>query len=200
MRALAARRVPEPDEWLAAVVDAELGPLAASPLTLRMLLDIASAGRPLPASRTAVYEAASQLAYREAAGSPRAGRRHFAMAQRIAGELILTGSGDSGVWFPDRSEAEFLCACWLARIATSAEQLDRMLFAETDAGPRVVPQLREVAAALASQWPEFASRLLERDPQVLLRADPTAWGREDQGVLVQALLAGVGSQCISGVC
>lgn len=199
-RAFAARRVPAPDEWIDVAVQAGLGPLAAGPLTLRMLLDIVDAGHALPATQTAVYEAACRLASREAGESRSAWRERIAIAERIAVELILTGTApvaaDGGARLPNRSEAEFLCARWLARTAAGDAQIDRLLFTETDAGPRVIPRFREVAASLASQSPKFARRLLERDPQVLLRGDPAAWEKADWRALVHALLVGVGSHRI----
>jgi hypothetical protein len=247
VRELAASRLADPDSWLDSVSRSELQSLAANPLTLGMLLDVAAAGRPLPQSRTALFDVGCRLLCDDsmAAGRALTRDRGFATAQRLAGYLILTArsvmaldetdadtdaphfatltgtvaadqssardggrdgsmtethsaplfadAGDGRVRFRHRTQAEFLCARWLAHGEFEPDQIDDLLFADTDGGPRVIPQLREVTAALAAQSPAFAARLLEHDPVVLVRADPAAWAPGARPALVRALFAGIAS-------
>jgi hypothetical protein len=106
---------------------------------------------------------------------------------------VFSSHGETNRGFGQASYAEFLCARWLAKGRLTGDQIDDLLFMDTGGRLRVVPQLREVATWLANVSGEFFAQLLERDPTVLLRADPAGLDAEGRRRLVDALIAGVGS-------
>ena len=106
---------------------------------------------------------------------------------------LFTNVGEGLLSFAHQSYAEFLCGCWLAGADFAEAQLDDLLFAGTDEGLRVVPQLRATAGWLGAWSEPFRRRLFERDPAVLLRADPVATMADERALLVEALLSAVGS-------
>ena len=106
---------------------------------------------------------------------------------------LFSSYGQMTRGFGQASYAEFLCARWLAQGRLTADQIDDLLFMDTGGQLRVVPQLREVATWLANISGEFFAQLLERDPTVLLRADPAGLDAEGRRRLVDALIVGVGS-------
>lgn len=106
---------------------------------------------------------------------------------------LFTGHGEGLFGFAQASYGQFLCASWLATGPLSRAQVENLLFSASDAGLRVVPQLREVATWLAAIDESFFRRLLDLDPTVLLRADPIGLDDDGRRRLVDALLAGVGN-------
>jgi hypothetical protein len=108
----------------------------------------------------------------------------------VLGCSLFTSVGDGRLHFAHQTYAEFLCGRWLAKTLTS-RQLDDLLFAATDEGLRVIPQLRETAGWVAAHSPPFAQLLVERDPAVLLRADPFTTLAGERPLMVHALLRGV---------
>jgi hypothetical protein len=91
-------RLDDPDAFVRAVITKGLQPLAMIPGTLNMLLDIAYEHGELPESRADVYQHGCELLCsepaerrsRSSAASPTLGpSKRFAVAQRIAGQMIL---------------------------------------------------------------------------------------------------------------
>jgi hypothetical protein len=125
----------------------------------------------------------------------RAVRDAFAVGPVEVLETLRTGlfsaRGDDCVGFAHPTVAEYLAARYLAYSSLSDGQIDDLLFAETADGFRVVPQLSEIAAWLASQSPPFVQRLVETDPAVLLRGEPRQLSDEDRARLVEAFLVAV---------
>jgi hypothetical protein len=119
----------------------------------------------------------------------------FAVGEAAVDDALRTGLftnvGNGRLGFTHQTYGEFLAGRWLTDAGFAEEQLDDLLFADTDAGLRVIPQLREIAGWLAAHSATFARRLLDRDPAVLLRADPGATAVADREMLVSALLAAV---------
>jgi hypothetical protein len=219
VRELAADRLADADAWLENVTGRGLQPLTANPATLTMLLEVAAARGGLPKTRAEAYETGCGhlCGRRRRFGTAQRIAGHVVLCAQTAiavDEVIAdrdSSGGDRGAIvdalrcgvfaragagrarFRHRTQAEFLCALWLAQGPLGVEQIDDLLFADTDDGRRVPPQLREVAAWLATESPEFAQRLLKHDPVLLLSADPAAWAPADRPVLVQALLSAIGS-------
>lgn len=237
----------DPAGFVEAVVKRGLQPLAMTPMTLRMLLELALNEGALPSSRRELYERGclrlcdeiegSRSRARRRSGEPTVAER-FAVAQRLGGLLLLSAApgvpvdaatvatmaggfeindqlgvptefvvgehtvrdvlgsglfanvGGDRLHFAHQTYGEFLCGRWLANRFTD-RQLDDLLFAATDSGLRVIPQLRETAGWVAAYSPAFAELLVERDPAVLLRADPFATLSDERPLLVDALLRGV---------
>lgn len=104
------------------------------------------------------------------------------------GTAIFAGAGAGRSRFAQTSHSEFLAARWIADGGLSARQRDDLLFGA--ATGRVVPQLREVAVSLAELSPEFEAMLLDRDPLVLLRSEPTGLDIGGRERAVAALMEG----------
>lgn len=126
--------------------------------------------------------------------------RHVAVERRIEvdekalrealGSAILTTAGGQGrLAFAQASYGEFLTARWLADEGLSPEQRRALLFSAVT--ERVVPQLHEVATWLAGLSPDFHRELLEADPLVLLRAEPSGLDDGEKARVIDALFAGV---------
>lgn len=91
-------RLDDPEAFVRAVITKGLQPLAMIPGTLNMLLDIAHEHGELPDSRAEVYQQGCELLCREpaerrsrssAASRALSSSKRFAVAQRIAGQMIL---------------------------------------------------------------------------------------------------------------
>ena len=247
--AASAQPLAAPAEFVETVIAQSLQPLAMTPMTRRMLLDLAMADGTLPRSRRELYKRgcvrlceevgpARRRTRQQTAAAPTTSER-FATAQRLGGLQILgaasgvtaddqalaalaggvelddqlgvpadfeireqtvrdvldtglfTTGEDGRIDFAHQTFGEFLCGRWLAK-TFSARQLDDVLFAATDGGLRVIPQLREAAAWLAAHSPDFAARLVDCDPGVLLRADPYTTLADERRLMVDALVRGVG--------
>jgi hypothetical protein len=114
-----------------------------------------------------------------------------AALKEALGTAILTAAGSPArLRFAQASYAEFLTARWLADGGLSPEQRASLLFSSEG---KVVPQLTEVVAWLASLSPDFHQELLKVDPVVLLRAEPEALDPDERKLVIDALLAGVRS-------
>jgi hypothetical protein len=213
--------------FMAAVDRADLGPLAARPVTLRLLLSVFD-GEALPATRQELYERSLTHMLEEpdelrALPAPERVRRRRAAAGRIATVLLLGGKTEveldsrvqvrdgvyigelvgperdaSGEWsmteqdlgdvlratslfvasgptsrrFDHHTFAEHLAAAHLLAHDVRGERAIGLLWSE--GSRRVVPQLHGLAAWLGSLDPQIGALLADRDPSVLLRADPAA--------------------------
>lgn len=115
-----------------------------------------------------------------------------AALKEALGSAILTAAGGQGrLAFAQASYGEFLTARWLADGGLSNEQRRALLFSTAE--ERVVPQLHEVATWLASLSTEFHQELLDRDPLVLMRAEPGGLDEGEKARVIDALFAGVRS-------
>lgn len=89
------------------------------------------------------------------------------------------------VGFAHRTYAEFLAAWYLNQ---SQLNLDQILNLIIHPDQRVVPQLRETAAWLASMMPGVFWEIVKTDPDVLLQSDIAVATDIDKAVLVKSLL------------
>lgn len=103
---------------------------------------------------------------------------------------LFTNAGSGRLHFAHQTYGEFLCGRWLAA-RFAPEQLDDLLFAGTDAGLRIVPQLRATAGWVASFSSAFAQSLLRRDPAALLRADLATTSADERSLAVEALFSAI---------
>jgi hypothetical protein len=83
---------------------------------------------------------------------------------------LFTGRGLDQVGFAHRSYQEFLASRYIKQRDLETVQLESILF-HPSGDKRVIPQLTEVAAWLASSDSKFAEKLIRSDPQVLLKSD-----------------------------
>ena len=225
-----------------------LGPLAAQPLTLKMLVDSLRSRNELPANRFEAYSLGLQaLAWEPDKRQQRRRRWKLAVPQRLAvarriGAMTVMGNRRAISWnaprdmredqlsahhviggkvacdfgdvdvdrqaveetldtalftgrraddldFSHRSYAEFLAAQALddpARLPLDALKRD-WLCVTWDREARVPAPLRDVAAWLASPREDVRDWLLEREPEILLRGDVSAWPDEIRARLVHRL-------------
>jgi glycosyltransferase involved in cell wall biosynthesis len=84
--------------------------------------------------------------------------------------------------------AEYLAAYYLATNIKDPKKLGRLLFVKQGKQQRVVPQLHEVAAWLASLRSDFCGDLIEADPDILLKSDVAALSDTDKQKLLSELL------------
>lgn len=73
--------------------------------------------------------------------------------------------------FSHQTYAEFLAAEYLVLRGATIPQVMGLIAHLSDPDNRIVPQLGETAAWLAEMLPEVFQRIVQYDPQVLLRSD-----------------------------
>ncbi len=89
--------------------------------------------------------------------------------------------------FAHQTYAEFLAADFLSSHNVPQQQVWSLISHPDDPG-KIVPQLSETAAWLASCDPQLFRRILQTDPPVLLRSDVATAEPKDRAALVAALL------------
>lgn len=242
----------EPERFLNEIEERGLQGLAAFPLTLRMMIDVAASDEgALPRTRSQLFDRAIlRLAEEHDAGRRReltgralhVGKRVF-VAERIAAAMVLAGKaaidaalaatsggdltvrelagfsehdpeaagaasfnvgveevqevlatalfvdlGAGRLTFAHRSLAEYLAARYLAHHHMDADQIMSLLASADDPGGRLIPQLREVAAWTATLDHDVLAEVLDREPELLLRADGLTFGDESRARVVSSLL------------
>ena len=111
----------------------------------------------------------------------------------------LLGEASSTALFssrgPDRREwahrtyAEFLAAHYLSNHQLSLPQIMTLLLHADASERRLIPQLHETAAWLATMQPAVFRAIMEIDPEVLLQSDVATASEQDRAALVATLLA-----------
>jgi len=106
-------------------------------------------------------------------------------------ETLSTGlfvkAGPEAVAFAHRSLAEFCAGACLAGFGVDPGGLLDLLFVD-EAGGRLIPQLREVAAWAAAQSAEVLAAVLGSEPEVLLRVDRLDLPEARRAEVIAALL------------
>jgi Trypsin-like peptidase domain len=237
------------DQFLSEVYNREVGPLAAKPITLRLLLNLYKNEGKLPSSQVELYEKGCLLLAEETSKSyiesDRMGKlapaERMAIAARIAAitifskksaiwtvtdmgerteddvtiadlsgdieiigkdsieidaaaikETINTGlfdsRGENRMGWSHQSYSEFLAARYLVQLQTPAEQISKMLVHPDDPDGRLIPQLQETAAWLASMVPSLFQEIMNREPKVLLQSDISSTDEVSRTALVEAVL------------
>ncbi|HZI15946.1 MAG TPA: hypothetical protein VE153_36605 [Myxococcus sp.] len=132
----------------------------------------------------------------EGGEEPLPGGRRLEVTRGLIREVLDSGLfGTVGearfVTWAHRTYAEYLTALWLCEHEVPVPKLAALLRNPADEDFRVVPQLLEVAAWLASRRKDFRDFLLEKEPWVLLRSDALAVDTGLRARLVEALLEAV---------
>jgi predicted NACHT family NTPase len=104
--------------------------------------------------------------------------------QEVLGTGLFSARGPNQLGFFHQTIAEFLAARYLLAHQLTAPQRRSLILHDG----RVVPQLREAAAWLASMSVEVFRELIESDPEVLFRSDAASADVKDRQALVGALL------------
>lgn len=104
---------------------------------------------------------------------------------------LFTSRGPHKLGFAHKTYGEYLAAKYLHNARLPRAQLRSLLFVPGEDPPRLIPQLHEVAAWLASFDREFFDRVVQTEPEVLLQSDVTARDQGTKALLIQSLLGRV---------
>ena len=110
------------------------------------------------------------------------------LAEACATAIFSSRGPDRREW-AHRSYAEFLAAQYLSSYQLPLPQLLMLFLHTNERERRLVPQLHETAAWLATMQPVVFRAIMETDPEVLLQSDVTTASEQDRARLVTALLA-----------
>lgn len=108
----------------------------------------------------------------------------------ITGDPAIEGTG--GVVASHLTFAEFLAADWVRTCEMELPQVLSLLRDPTDPEQRVVPQLRQVAAWLASMRTDVFESVAFREPELLLASDVVDVPESSRGALAASLLERAG--------
>lgn len=135
------------------------------------------------------------VAIRELCGSETLNEREFRVTEAAVCEVLKItslfssyGDGHDRFCFTHQTYAEFLAAWYLAQHPMTLAQRMSLLQHPADPERKLVPQLHQVAAWLASLVPEMFRKILETDPDVMLHSDVATSEQKDCAALVASLL------------
>ncbi len=117
------------------------------------------------------------------------------ITETVSTALFSSGGSREFVW-AHQTYAEFLAARYLVERGLNLEQRLDFVLHPSDSEKKVVPQLRETAAWLASFDHQVFVFLMKHDPEVLLRSDVFAVDSQNRKMLVQALIEGYETETI----
>ncbi|MEH2206824.1 MAG: hypothetical protein V7K53_22570 [Nostoc sp.] len=101
---------------------------------------------------------------------------------------LFSSRGSHRIGFAHQTYAEFLAARYLVHNETPLEQVMKLIASSEDSEFRLIPQLHETAAWLASILPKVFREVMKTDPDVLLLSDVATAGETDKTALVESLL------------
>lgn len=101
---------------------------------------------------------------------------------------VFTGQGEHRVGFAHQTYAEFLAASFVAKTTLNLTERLKLVRSADDVTGKIVPQLAETAAWLASYDQEVFNEILRTDPQVLVNSDCTNLHENHKQKLVAELL------------
>ncbi|QGJ68579.1 Hypothetical protein PBC10988_2400 [Planctomycetales bacterium 10988] len=115
----------------------------------------------------------------------------FSVSEQAVREALSTGifvgRGANQLTFLHRTFAEFLAARYLQRRELSSEQIESLIFHPEMEG-KLVPQLSETIARLATNNSRLTTKILAIDPELLLRSDVFSFDEKSKYTLVEKLL------------
>lgn len=128
------------------------------------------------------------LSRKLAQGYEKANARQFEASEASITEVLNTGlfssRGTNRMGWAHQTYAEFLAAWYLKQYNLNLTQILNLIIHSG----RVVPQLQETTAWLASMMPEVFQEVMKTDPDVLLQSDISTIDDENKAQLVEALL------------
>jgi predicted NACHT family NTPase len=129
-----------------------------------------------------------ELAY----GVESVGEQVFPVGEAAIKEVLKTGlfsaRGPDRLGWAHQTYAEFLAAYYLARRNVETDQAMSLVLHPDDEEGRLVPQLHETAAWLASMSDGFFRVVMDTEPEVLLRSDVASTDVEAKNNLVVRML------------
>ncbi|MEQ8969263.1 MAG: hypothetical protein RIE73_02575 [Coleofasciculus sp. C1-SOL-03] len=122
-------------------------------------------------------------------GSETANGRVCPVTENAIREVLDTGlfssRGTNRMGWAHQTYAEFLAAWYLLQHNVSLAQVLALIIHPDQ---RVVPQLQETAAWLASMMPDLFQEIMKTDPDVLLKSDIATTDESNKAKLVESLL------------
>lgn len=116
----------------------------------------------------------------------------FHVSESAIRETLATGlfssRGPKRMGWAHQTYAEFLAAWYLVKTGATLPQILSLVLNSGDFGRRVIPQLHETAAWLATMIPELFWEIMPANPDVLLLSDVASACVEAREVLVDNLL------------
>jgi predicted NACHT family NTPase len=106
----------------------------------------------------------------------------------VVGTALFSARGEGGLGWSHQTFGEFLAARYLVDHELRLPQVMDLLIHPDDPERKLVPQLHEVAAWVATMRPDVFREIMEIDPEVLLRSDAAAADERDRANLVRTLL------------
>jgi hypothetical protein len=101
---------------------------------------------------------------------------------------LFTSRGPHRMGWAHQTYSEFLAARYLFMCSMSEKNIMGLLVNPSDTQGKIVPQLYETASWVANADSNILTRLLECDPEVLLRGDIASFDVENRKRLVEKLL------------
>jgi len=125
-------------------------------------------------------------------GSERANGDEFEVSEAAIRETLSTGlfssRGRNRMGWSHQTYAEFLAAWYLVHHNMSLKQIMSLIVHPGDPDKKLVPQLYETSAWLASMVPDVFKEIMRLDPKILLRSDVATADVSDRANLVEGLL------------
>jgi hypothetical protein len=101
---------------------------------------------------------------------------------------LFTDQGKNRTGWAHQTYAEFLAAQYVLTHNSSLRQLKSLVVHPGDPGERLIPQLQETIAWLATSNGDIFNAVIDADPSILLRSDLSEIGNQEKAALVQSLL------------
>ena len=101
---------------------------------------------------------------------------------------LFSSRGQNRIGWRHQTYAEFLAAQYLVWHKVALSQILSLIVHPNDPDGKLVPQLHETAARLAGMMPDLFLRIMQIDPEVLLRSDIATTDVKARASLVEVLL------------
>jgi len=119
--------------------------------------------------------------------------KEFEVTQELIKEVLrdtglFSSRGSDRMGWAHQTYAEFLAAWYLTQRKIALPKINELFYSSADSTPKLIPQLHETAAWLASMRDDVLQEIVKTDPDVLLQTDiPTDSGF--RASIVASLLA-----------
>ena len=125
-------------------------------------------------------------------GSESVSGREFEVTETVVEEVLDTGlfssRGLNRMGWGHQTYAEFLAAWYLKQHKLHPFQIGNLIVHSDEPDSRIIPQLNETVAWLASMETEVFREVMKTDPDVLLQSDISTASEADKTALVESLL------------
>jgi hypothetical protein len=119
-----------------------------------------------------------------------------AALRETLGTGLFSSRGVQRLGWAHQTYAEFLAARYLFERRLTIDQINSLIFHGGEPASKMVPQLGETSAWLASMVPEVFSEIVAHDPEILLRSDVSALTDIAREALANALLTATDNEHI----